>query len=316
VSGEARARSNLVTLAVAGDRRALAQALTLLERGTPEISEAMAGAIASSPAPARRIGFTGPPGAGKSTLIAEVAARFRARQLKVGILAVDPSSAFTGGAVLGDRVRMSALAGDPGVFVRSFAARGQPGGLAEAISEAADLLALAGYERVLIETIGVGQGDVGVAGIAQTVVVVFVPEAGDAVQSLKAGLIEIGDVLVVNKADRPGAEAFAAEIGAALALGATSAPAPPVLLTSTTSGAGLDELHLAIEQHGEPSAVGDRRRRAIRAHLLSLLAAQMERSFAGDERLELERAVDEVAAGRRPPRRAAVELWARLRSRS
>jgi LAO/AO transport system kinase len=306
----------LVTRAIAGDRRALARALTLLERGSPELALALASARASARPRAHRIGFTGPPGAGKSTLIADQAARLRVEGHRVGILAVDPTSAFTGGAILGDRVRMSVVAGDPEVFVRSFAARQQPGGLSETIGEAADLVALAGFDRVLIETVGIGQGDVGVAAVVDTVVVVLVPEAGDLVQGMKAGLVEIGDVIVINKADRPGAEAFAAEIRAALELRTPAEPIPAVLLTSAETGAGLAELAAAIEHlAAQPRAAGDRRRRAVRAHLLSLVAAHMERQFSTEDGSELEQAVDQVARDGREARQVARELWAKLIAR-
>jgi LAO/AO transport system kinase len=205
----------------AGDRAALARALTCLERRSPLAAELLLDRAVRAAGRAFRIGFTGPPGAGKSTLIAQVALRYRARGFKVGILAVDPSSPFTGGAFLGDRIRMGAVAGDPGVFVRSMATRGHHGGLAAPVVEAADLLELAGFERLLIETIGVGQTELDIAGAAHRVVVVLVPEAGDAVQSLKAGPTEIGDVMVINKADRPGADATAAAVREALEIRAS-----------------------------------------------------------------------------------------------
>jgi LAO/AO transport system kinase len=313
VSAEQGAAAALVARARGGERQALARALTRLEAGDADMATAIAAAATSAPR-GRRVGFTGPPGAGKSTLIAAVAARLRSQGATVAILAVDPSSAFSGGAVLGDRVRMSALAGDPGVFVRSFAARGQSGGLAAAISEAADLVALAGFEWVLIETVGVGQGEIGVAGVVSAVVLVLVPEAGDEVQSLKAGLVEIADVIAVNKADRPGADALAADLRAALELRAATESPPPVLLTSASTGDGLDALMSAIAAAAaaDPAQAGERRRRAIRAHLLSLVAAEVEREFLRAERSALDEAVEDVARGRRQPRRVAVELLAKL----
>ena len=306
----------LVARAGAGDRRALARSLTLLERGSPELAEAIAEARGAARRRAHRIGFTGPPGAGKSTLIADQAARFLAAGHRVGILAVDPTSAITGGAILGDRVRMSAVAGDAAVFVRSFAARQQPGGLAETIGEAADLIAIAGFDRVLIETVGTGQGEIGVAGVVDTVVVVLVPEAGDLVQAMKAGLTEIGDVIAINKADRPGAEGFAAEIRAALELRSTAEPLPAVILTSSESGAGLAELAAELERLAtHPAAAGERRRRAIRAHLLTLVAAHLERQLDQNGRSELDQAVEQVAVQGAEPRRVARELWAKLTAR-
>jgi LAO/AO transport system kinase len=300
-----------------GDRRALGRGLTLLEDGAP----AAAGALASLAFPAAsgavRIGFTGPPGAGKSTLIAEVAKRLRRRGRKVGILAVDPTSPFTGGALLGDRVRMHAVAADPGVFVRSMAARGHRGGLAASVAESADVLAFAGYDRILVETVGSGQSEVAVAGAVDLVVVVLVPEAGDAVQSMKAGPIEIGDVLLVNKADRPGADGLATELRAALELMVHEGAPPPVILTDATSGAGVEELVETLEALAATAstpgvATGPRRRQAIRAHLLALLAALLERRAAIELAPDLERAVADLAAGRITPRAAATKLAAKL----
>jgi len=308
----------LVARVKAGDRAALARALTLVEAEMPGVARALAGPAFAAAGRAVRIGFTGPPGAGKSTLVAEVAKRLRERGRQVGILAVDPTSPFTGGALLGDRVRMHRVAAEPGVFVRSMAARGHRGGLAASVAECADVLALAGYDRILIETVGSGQSEVAVAGAADFVVVVLVPEAGDAVQSMKAGPIEIGDVLLVNKADRPGAEALAAELRGALELMGREGSPPPVLLTEATSGQGVDELTDVLEGFAAAAAVqpdgaaGPRRRRAIRAHLLALLSTLLERRAEAELAPDLERAVGDLAAGRITPRDAAAALLKKL----
>jgi LAO/AO transport system kinase len=300
-----------------GNRLALGRALTLLEDGAPGTADALANLAFAAAGRAVRIGFTGPPGAGKSTLIAAVVKGLRRRGRRVGILAVDPTSPFTGGAVLGDRVRMHAVAADPGVFVRSMAARGHRGGLAASVAESADLLALAGYDRILIETVGSGQSEVAVAGAVDFVVVVLVPEAGDAVQSMKAGPIEIGDVLLVNKADRPGADGLADELRSALELMTHEGAPPPVLLTEATSGEGVEELVGILEQLAAAAAApggsaGPRRRRAIRAHLLALLTTLLERRAEIELAPDLERAVGDLAAGRITPRHAAAELAEKL----
>jgi LAO/AO transport system kinase len=197
-----------------------------------------------------RIGITGPPGAGKSTLVARIALLLRAEGHRVGIIAVDPTSPFTGGALLGDRIRMNELLGEPGIFVRSMATRGSLGGLSDATLEASEAMAAFGLDRILIETVGVGQSELDVAETADTTVVVLVPESGDVVQTMKAGLMEIGDVFAVNKADREGADRLAAEIRSTLDLhrdgGARRAA---VVKTIGTDGTGVPELTRAIREH-------------------------------------------------------------------
>ncbi|MDA1195697.1 MAG: methylmalonyl Co-A mutase-associated GTPase MeaB, partial [Planctomycetota bacterium] len=193
-----------------GDRRALARGLTLVENATPE-GEALLAALPAT-GTAHRIGVTGPPGAGKSTLVSALVSAWRARDATVGVLAVDPSSPFTGGALLGDRIRMLAHTSDERVFIRSLASRGALGGLAAGAYDAADLLDAAGFDPVLLETVGVGQGEVEVCRAADTTVVVLAPGSGDVVQGMKAGLLEIADVLVINQADRDGAAALDAAL--------------------------------------------------------------------------------------------------------
>jgi len=300
----------------AGDRRALSRALTLLESDETR-ADALFTALAGQAGRALRVGFTGPPGAGKSTLIEKLALRYRQRGHRIGILAVDPTSPFTGGALLGDRIRMGALGGDPDVFLRSMATRGHRGGLAAVAVEAADLLAIAGFDRLLVETVGVGQSELEVAGAVHLVVVVLVPEAGDAVQSLKAGLTEIGDLIVVNKADRPGAEGFAAEVQEALALrtGVERGLDPvPVLLTDAREGRGVDELMEALEAaaSGAGERAAARRAGALKARLLGLLGEGAERRAEEALAGALDEEVEAITAGRTTPRRAAGRLLARL----
>jgi LAO/AO transport system kinase len=219
----------------AGDRRALSQAITLVEKGEP-----LDGTIPDAPP---IIGFTGPPGAGKSTLIAALIERIRARGDTVAVLAVDPSSPVTGGAILGDRIRMQVHVDDPGVYIRSMASRGHLGGLSEAAGDAVALMRLAGFDRVFVETVGVGQSEVEVMGLADVVVLVVGPSWGDQVQADKAGVVEVADLFVVNKADRSGAvEVKRALTEAAQARGAE------VLLVSAITGEGVAEVLTAVDR--------------------------------------------------------------------
>ena len=233
-----------------GDRRALARAISYVEQGGPTARALLAEAFPHAGA-AQIVGVTGPPGAGKSTLVTLLAQAWRARGVSVGIIAVDPSSPFTGGAVLGDRIRMQALGGDPGVFIRSMASRGRLGGLARATADAATLLDAAGFQLVLIETVGAGQGEVEIAGAAHTTIVVEVPGMGDDVQSIKAGMLEIADLFVVNKADREGADRTVRQLRAMLHLGEYRPDAwePPVLTAVATAGEGGDAIIDAVARH-------------------------------------------------------------------
>src|SRR5437879_3373865 len=184
---------------------ALARAISMVENGTPGFEDLLS-SLSGTLGRGRRIGITGPPGAGKSTLIEQLTFAFRSRKLTVGVIAVDPSSPFTGGALLGDRIRMERSSLDEGVFIRSMASRGSVGGMATTTGEVADVMDAYGFDRILIETVGVGQSELDVAAASDTTVVVLVPESGDGIQVMKAGLMEIADVFVVNKADRPGAD--------------------------------------------------------------------------------------------------------------
>jgi GTPase len=258
----------LADAAIAGDRRALARLLTAVENRTP-VAEAALRRLHPSAGRAHLVGITGAPGAGKSTLVAALIGELRAAGRSVAVIAVDPSSPITGGALLGDRVRMQAYAADDGVFIRSMASRGHAGGLAASSVAAATVLDAAGFDVILLETVGTGQSEVEVAAAADTTVVLEAPEMGDEVQAIKAGLLEVADIVVVNKGDRPGAQRTAAELRAMLT--ATASPRltgrtveagpgeagtprptprrPEVLVTTATSGDGVPELVAAIARH-------------------------------------------------------------------
>ncbi len=265
-----------------GERRALARAISLVEQGGP-LARALV-AAAYPYAHAHRVGITGPPGAGKSTLVTALAQEWRKRGVPVGIVAVDPTSPFSGGAVLGDRIRMQTLGGDNGVFIRSMASRGRLGGLARATADAVTLIAAAGFPVVLIETVGAGQGEVDIAQAADTTIVVEVPGMGDDVQSIKAGVLEIADIFVVNKADRPGADQTVRQLRAMLQLAPVSAGSwlPPILTAVATTGNGCAQIVDAVEGH--------------RFHLASS-GAQATRARAAAER-ELTAAVQELVIER------------------
>ncbi|MEE8105288.1 MAG: methylmalonyl Co-A mutase-associated GTPase MeaB [Planctomycetota bacterium] len=294
-----------------GDRRALARGLTVIENSGDGAAELL-DALCSKTGAAHRTGITGPPGAGKSTLVAGLTREFRAAGQTVGIVAVDPTSPFTGGALLGDRHRMSDEARDEGVFIRSLASRGASGGLARAAPDALDLLDAAGFDRLIVETVGVGQTEMEVAGTADTVVVVLSPESGDAVQAMKAGLLEIADILCVNKSDREGAESLVAALESMLHHRAPSAAkddwSPKVVSTNALENAVA--LQKAIASHetwlGQDDHLAARRTKGTKARLTSLVGAfALERLLdrAGDL---FDREAAEVIAGRCSVRHAAT----------
>lgn len=257
VGGVAGERAGaLCDAALAGDRRSLARLLTAVENRTP-LAEAALRRLYPMAGRAQLVGITGPPGAGKSTLVAALIAELRRAGRPVAVVAVDPSSPITGGAVLGDRVRMQAYAADPDVFIRSMASRGHSGGLSSATTAAAAVFDAVGFDIVLIETVGTGQSEVEVAATADTTVVVEAPEMGDEIQAIKAGLLEVADLIVVNKGDRPGAHRTAGQLTAMLT-GATPREArpgrpapknPEVLVTIAATGQGVPELLAAIDRH-------------------------------------------------------------------
>jgi LAO/AO transport system kinase len=260
--------AELSDAALAGDRRALARLLTAVENRTP-VAEAALRSLYPRAGRAHLVGITGPPGAGKSTLVAAMIGQLRSAGRSVAVIAVDPSSPITGGALLGDRVRMQAYASDPDVFIRSMAARGHAGGLASATGAAASVLDAAGFDLIFIETVGTGQSEVEVAAAADTTVVLEAPEMGDEVQAIKAGLLEVADLVVVNKGDRPGAQRTAAQLRAMLVAvpragrdgrdGTDDRPRPKqpeVLITTASSGDGVPALLAALDRHRATVAGG------------------------------------------------------------
>jgi LAO/AO transport system kinase len=312
--------AELLTAARGGDRGALARLLSIIERGGEDARE-VGGAVHGLAGDAATVGVTGAPGAGKSTLTSALVDAARAAGDRIAVLAIDPSSPFSGGAILGDRVRMGEHALDEGVFIRSMATRGHIGGLAVAAPEAVRVLAAAGYPWVILETVGVGQVEVDVVGQADTTVVVVTPGWGDAVQANKAGLMEIADVFVVNKADRPGAKEAARDLDRMLDMsvgrgGSASSDdewRPPVLCTAATTGAGVAEVWQAVADHRahllRAGGLAERRRRRATEEVTRLVAARLlERArtvTTGPRAAELAEA---VARGEVDPWTAADEL--------
>jgi len=299
----------------AGDKLAIARALSVVERGGDE-AEQLVRALYPSCGGAYTIGVTGPPGVGKSTLIGALVKHVRKQERSVGVVSVDPSSPFSKGALLGDRIRLSEHFLDPEVFIRSMGTRGHPGGLAEATLEALLVLDAGGRELLFVETAGVGQSEVAVAGIADTVVLVLMPGSGDSVQALKAGVMEIPDVIALNKSDHASAAATLAELRQALSLGAEEGP--PIVSTQAADGTGADLLWQAIEQHRaalEQSGGLERRRREnLRRVLLDLAASRMRRELeqASSGGSELDELVDAVIEKRLDPLSAVRELRTKL----
>jgi GTPase len=276
--------ATLLSAAAGGDRRSLARLLTALESREPAVRPVLP-AVFSASRGAHLVGVTGPPGAGKSTLVSALTAEYRRRGRRVGIVAVDPSSPYTGGAIMGDRIRMMEHAGDRDVFVRSMASRGELGGLAGTTWLAAAAIDAAGYDPVIIETVGAGQSEVEIARLAETTVVVEVPEMGDEVQAIKAGLLEVADVIAVNKGDRPGADRAARQLRAMLssAGGRLGAP-PPILVTTAVTGEGIGSLADAIDAHRDAARSPDQVRTRARNQVLRALSEQAAARAAADPR--------------------------------
>lgn len=267
----------LLKAAVSGDVRALGKALSVIEDGTPELNDLLKELPDSGSA--LLIGVTGPPGVGKSTTTGALISQYRSNGLRVAVLAVDPSSPVTGGALLGDRIRMQEHALDEGVFIRSMSSRGQLGGLSSATQAAAKVLDAVGFDVIIVETVGVGQSEVDVVNAVDTVVLVLAPGAGDGVQAAKAGILEIADIYVVNKADRDGAEGVVRELRSMIGLGSQGQTSwtPEIVTTTATTGQGLPELVSAITKHRDWAlASGDRAIRSVERAKLNLRRAVLD----------------------------------------
>jgi LAO/AO transport system kinase len=304
---------------LAGDKRALARAISLVEDDDPKGWE-LVREVYPRTGNATVVGFTGPPGAGKSTLIGALVKHQRALERTVAVLSIDPSSPFRGGALLGDRIRLSEHFLDPGVFIRSMATRGALGGLAEAALQAALLMDAAGRDDVFLETVGVGQAEVDVIDHADSVVLVLIPGSGDSIQALKAGVMEIPDVIVVNKADHPLTDTMVREIRGVLTLAPTEGGWPvPIVKTDALQGRGIEELAAKLAEHrafveGE-GLLSERRRRNLFNEVLGIAALRLRRDLEAGlrEDPEVARLLDEVVARRLDPASAAAAVLERHR---
>ncbi|MGH2999216.1 MAG: methylmalonyl Co-A mutase-associated GTPase MeaB [Gaiellaceae bacterium] len=296
-----------------GDRRALARAITLVENGDP-LAYGVVADLYPATGHAYAIGITGPPGVGKSSLISALVRHVRAEDTTIGVVSVDPSSPFSKGALLGDRIRLSDHFLDPGVFIRSMGTRGHLGGLAEATLQALLVLDAAGKDVVFLETVGAGQSEVEVIGIADTVVLVLMPGSGDSVQALKAGIMEIPDVIAINKMDHPAAKTMLNEVRSILALDRESEWRPPIVLTEATRGEGVPELWERIAAHRahleESGQLDERRRRNLAGEVFAVASARakthLEHAVADDP--ELRRLLDEVQRRELDPLSAVREI--------
>jgi GTPase len=312
----------LVSRAQAGDPRALARLVSLIEDDSPLLRPVIR-LIAPMTGNAHVIGLTGAPGVGKSTVTAGLVRSYRSRGHRVGVLAVDPSSPFSGGALLGDRVRMQEHATDDGVFIRSMASRGHLGGLAAATPQAVRILDAAGFDAVLVETVGVGQAEVEIASAADTALVVVAPGLGDSIQAAKAGILEIADIFVVNKSDRPGAHEVTRDLRSMLAMAEYGRGdwKPPIVSATAISGAGIDDIATAIDAHRDWLAASgqlqrrrqDRARREISAIAVGELQRRAD-GLSGASRLD--ELAEQVCTGKLDPYAAADELIAASRDTS
>ncbi|TMM06881.1 MAG: methylmalonyl Co-A mutase-associated GTPase MeaB [Actinobacteria bacterium] len=298
---------------MSGDRRALARAISLVEDDDPE-GWALVREVYPHTGKSTIVGFTGPPGVGKSTLLAALTKLERERDRTIGVLSIDPSSPFTKGALLGDRIRLADHFLDPGVFIRSMASRGALGGLSEAALQTALLMDASGRDVILLETVGVGQAEVDIIDHADTVVLVLMPGSGDSIQALKAGVMEIPDVIVVNKADHPLTDTMVREVKSVLALGPQEGWEVPIVRTEAVRGEGVEELLEKLAEHRAhieaEGALSDRRRRNLMNEVLAIAAFRMRRELeaAVREDPEVQELLDRVVSRELDPASAAVQI--------
>ena len=300
-----------------GDRRALARAITLVENGDP-LAYDLVREVYPETGSAYVVGITGPPGVGKSSLIAALVRQIRESNRTIGVISVDPSSPFTKGALLGDRIRLSEHFLDPGVFIRSMGTRGHLGGLAEATLQALLVLDAAGKDIIFVETVGTGQSEVEVIGIADTVLLVLMPGSGDSIQALKAGIMEIPDVIAINKKDHPAAKTMLNEVRSILTLDKERAWKPPIVLTEAISDEGVADLWAKVEAHrahlDEEGLLDERRRRNLAGEVFAVASARakahLERAVEGDP--ELRRLLDEVQKRELDPLTAVREIMEKV----
>ncbi|GAC1427463.1 MAG: methylmalonyl Co-A mutase-associated GTPase MeaB [Ktedonobacteraceae bacterium] len=310
---------NIVERLLKGDRRALARMVTLIESESP-IAHRYLAELHKVAGHAHIVGVTGSPGAGKSTLVTRLVRELRKREHKVGVVAVDPTSPFTGGAILGDRIRMMELSGDPNVFIRSMASRGNLGGLASSTRDVVRAMDAAGYDPVIIETVGTGQAEVEVMRTAQTVLVVSAPGMGDDIQAIKAGILEIADIFVVSKADKPGADQTVAELAMMLSLDSNRRKAAwriPILKTSALKEVGVAEVVDAMKQHQEylntSGMLIQRAQRQVRSELHALiLHSVMDTLKAKVSEEEWDTLIEDIAKRERDPYSVSDELERRI----
>ena len=311
-----RTAADLAERLLAGDKRALARAISLVENDDPE-GWALVREVYPKTGKASVVGFTGPPGVGKSTLIGRLVEHARARERDVAVLSIDPSSPFTQGALLGDRIRLTDHFLDPGVYIRSMASRGSLGGLSEATLQAALLMDASGKDDVFLETVGVGQAEVDIIDHADTVVLVLMPGSGDSIQALKAGVMEIPDVIAVNKADHPLTDTMVREIRGVLSLGPQEGWRVPIIKTEASRGEGVEELAEKMAAHREfidtEGKLAERRRRNLMNEVVALAAGRLRRQLEAQVRDDpaVQELLDEVVSRRLDPASAAANLLER-----
>jgi LAO/AO transport system kinase len=316
VPARGQTAAELAERLLAGDKRALARAISLVENDDPE-GWALVREVYPKTGRASIVGFTGPPGVGKSTLIGRLVELARAKERQVAVLSIDPSSPFTQGALLGDRIRLTDHFLDPGVYIRSMASRGSLGGLSEATLQAALLMDASGKDDVFLETVGVGQAEVDIIDHADTVVLVLMPGSGDSIQALKAGVMEIPDVIAVNKADHPLTDTMVREIRGVLSLGPQEGWRVPIVKTEASRGEGAEELSEKIAAHREfiesEGTLAERRRRNLMNEVVALAAGRLRRRLEDEVREDasVQELLDEVVSRRLDPASAAAKLLER-----